>query len=366
MPEPIINVPTAYRELIRGAARRHGVPENILALIMQAESGWNSRAVGDRGTSFGLAQIHLPAHPGITREAAFNPAFAIDWTARRLGGAYRRYNGNEAATILYHNAPAAAEYLARTGKFGPTQRLADNSQRYLGLVLRPAGGLRNLPYGGERGTMNLPTTSGMDAFAYIMPVQGARISSAFGDSRDGGHREHAGIDFAAGEGTPVRAAFSGTVTRVSSSARGYGNQVMVRGDDGFVHRYAHLSSSEVKVGQKVSTGEHIGKVGSTGTSTGPHLHFEMIRNGKMVDPQPYLAGTMSKMGYAEGEPALGMTREQLASAPTSDPIVSFLNAMDVIGSVQEQELAPEGIEARQAEETRAREQFAAGVRTGVE
>jgi len=98
---------------------------------------------------------------------------------------------------------------------------------------------------------------------------------------------HTGIDLAASSGTHVYAWKSGTVT-LSSWAGGYGKCILVKHSDGTTSRYAHLSGYNCSVGDKVAAGELIGYVGSTGNSTGPHLHFEVIINGSTVNPAPYL------------------------------------------------------------------------------
>lgn len=98
---------------------------------------------------------------------------------------------------------------------------------------------------------------------------------------------HTGIDLATSSGTHVYAWKSGTVT-LSSWAGGYGNCILIKHSDGTTSRYAHLSGYNCSVGDKVAAGELIGYVGSTGNSTGPHLHFEVIINGSTVNPAPYL------------------------------------------------------------------------------
>ncbi len=98
---------------------------------------------------------------------------------------------------------------------------------------------------------------------------------------------HTGLDFAAPSGTDVMAAASGTVVSVGYAGP-YGNQIIVDHGDGWQTTYNHLSNTRVSVGQKVSTGDHIGDVGSTGNSTGSHLHFEVTKNEKFVDPEGWL------------------------------------------------------------------------------
>ena len=110
------------------------------------------------------------------------------------------------------------------------------------------------------------------------------ISSPYG-MRNG--RMHTGTDFAAATGTPIYAWKSGTVTQASWNG-GYGNFIEIKHSDGTVSRYAHLSKYAISSGQEVHKGQVIGYVGSTGNSTGPHLHFELKINGNFVNPMNYL------------------------------------------------------------------------------
>ena len=117
-----------------------------------------------------------------------------------------------------------------------------------------------------------------------------RQSSTFGNRKDpftGRLAFHSGIDYAAPKGTKVLSAGAGTVTFVGQIS-GYGNVVEVTHMNGLVTRYGHLSAFLAKEGQKVSTGTPIARVGSTGRSTGPHLHFEVRRSDSAVDPTRYL------------------------------------------------------------------------------
>lgn len=132
-----------------------------------------------------------------------------------------------------------------------------------------------------------PSMIGAPQFA--MPVAG-RPSSGYGlrtDPVHGGSVNHPGFDLAASSGTEVAAAAGGTVIH-AGPAGSYGNLVTVRHDNGFETRYAHLSEVDVKVGDVVQAGAELGKVGTTGYSTGPHLHFEIRRDGAPIDPAPFL------------------------------------------------------------------------------
>jgi murein DD-endopeptidase MepM/ murein hydrolase activator NlpD len=119
---------------------------------------------------------------------------------------------------------------------------------------------------------------------YIWPVKG-RLVSRFGMR---GGRRHTGIDIAAPAGTPVRAARAGEVSYAGSGYRGYGNLVILDHGDGFRTYYAHNRKILVKRGEKVRRGQTIAKVGSTGRSSGPHLHFEIREGSRVLDPLPRL------------------------------------------------------------------------------
>jgi murein DD-endopeptidase MepM/ murein hydrolase activator NlpD len=102
---------------------------------------------------------------------------------------------------------------------------------------------------------------------------------------------HEGIDIGAPQGSPVLAVATGTVEFAGWTEGGYGNLIEIRHADGSLTRYAHLSRILIQVGAAVTQGQAIGEVGSTGRSTGPHLHFELRLAGKgAVDPLGYLPG----------------------------------------------------------------------------
>jgi murein DD-endopeptidase MepM/ murein hydrolase activator NlpD len=123
-----------------------------------------------------------------------------------------------------------------------------------------------------------------------LPVQ-APVSSHFGMRKDPFTRQarfHKGLDLAAPEGMRVVSALAGTVLSVGYE-RGYGNTVLVQHEGGVQTRYGHLGTIKVKAGDIISSEAELGTVGSTGRSTGPHLHFEVIRMGTPVDPLAQLA-----------------------------------------------------------------------------
>lgn len=127
------------------------------------------------------------------------------------------------------------------------------------------------------------------------PVPGKSVSSSFGVRRDPIIRRpamHAGIDFRAPTGTAIRSAGAGTIMKAGWNG-GYGRMVEIDHGNGLTTRYAHMSRIKVSEGQKVETGDIVGEVGNSGRSTGPHLHYEVRRNGNALDPLRFLkAGKM--------------------------------------------------------------------------
>ena len=178
------------------------------------------------------------------------------------------------------------------GAAAPTPPAAIDAASPLGSHLPPSpgripgstyGGLAT-PVSGELG----PSLDGLPRMA--MPVIG-RPSSGYGPRinpvTQAPQGLHAGLDLAAPAGTPVRAAAGGTVTHAGPSGT-YGNLVTIRHADGVETRYAHLSAVTVTTGTHIEPGQELGNVGSTGASTGPHLHFEVRQAGKPLDPAALL------------------------------------------------------------------------------
>jgi Peptidase family M23 len=122
------------------------------------------------------------------------------------------------------------------------------------------------------------------------PVASGFISSYFGEREDpfsGEEAYHKGVDFAGTAGANVMAVAAGVVTWAGNRT-GYGNLVEINHGDGYVTRYAHCQRTLVSVGQTVKRGDSIALMGSTGRSTGPHVHFEVVRNGRQVDPLTFV------------------------------------------------------------------------------
>lgn len=130
--------------------------------------------------------------------------------------------------------------------------------------------------------------------AMLWPVSGT-VTSGFGERRNpmgAGDDFHPGLDIAADSGTPIAAAAAGRVIAAGPGG-GYGNLIVVDNGNGVTTRYGHCSQIFARVGESVAAGQTIGAVGSTGHSTGPHLHFEVRVGDKPVDPQPFLGANRS-------------------------------------------------------------------------
>jgi murein DD-endopeptidase MepM/ murein hydrolase activator NlpD len=137
----------------------------------------------------------------------------------------------------------------------------------------------------------------------IQPVTNkelTRLASGFGRRVDPIYkvrRMHYGVDFSAPRGTPIYATGDGEVNTVKTNYGGYGKEILIDHGYGYVTRYAHLSEFNVRPGQKVKRGECIGYVGSTGKSTAPHLHYEVIKDKKKVNPVHYFYNDLNENEY---------------------------------------------------------------------
>jgi len=148
----------------------------------------------------------------------------------------------------------------------------------------------------------------LESIPSIKPVRkdklkrGITLLSGFGMRMHPIHKirkMHTGLDFTCSVGTPVRASGKGVIKRVENRRTGYGKNIIIDHGYGYETRYAHLSKIHVKTGQTVEKGEAIGEVGNTGTSTAPHLHYEVIFNGKPVDPINFCLDGLTPSEYAE-------------------------------------------------------------------
>ncbi len=193
--------------------------------------------------------------------------------------------------------------------------LTDSQRAYLWQAAKGDDKTKNNPWGSATVTKY---QKGEDEA--INPVEGGVIPDGGGFGwrtapTEGASSNHKAIDIAAAAGTPVKAVMSGTVTAVATGYNGgYGNTVEITHPNGLVTKYHHMldgSVDGVSVGQEVSAGTQIGQVGSTGISTGPHLDFQVVKDGNYVDPRNYIPG------YGEGTSETISAAQATASSSSS-------------------------------------------------
>lgn len=226
-------------------------------------------------------------------------AEAKEQTASGLQNEIRQLESQRAQIIAVYEAKRARERAARNVPRYRRQRVAREVTRTK--YVRSAGGelkpveVKEIVYQ----DVMVPDTSGSelgesfetdhDGHGWSTPARG-RLSSRYGMRHHpilNRRKLHTGDDIAAPHGSPIKAAKSGRVL-YSGWKRGYGNTVIIDHGGGVTTLYGHASKLGVQAGQPVKSGEYIGNVGSTGYSTGPHLHFEVRKNGRPVNPRPYL------------------------------------------------------------------------------
>lgn len=152
-----------------------------------------------------------------------------------------------------------------------------------------------LPYG-EADLQRIPPSAQYEKLESLgdvffdWPVDEARLTRGFIPERRKRKRPHLGIDLAGPRGTPIFSAQAGTVIYAGKAFRGYGKMILVENRNGWASLYAHLNKINIREGDAVTKGQKIAEMGNTGRSTGNHLHFEIRRDRRPVDPMAYLPG----------------------------------------------------------------------------
>jgi len=217
---------------------------------------------------------------GLTRYA--------DWRSQKAADALKKLGLNPDAMLRQSDRAAMG---------GPLEKLATDSDgtidprfERLGLSIARMAALEN----------------GLSRVPQVEPASLKTVSSGFGFRRDpftGGGAMHKGLDFRGPTGTPIYAAAKGKVSFVGRKG-GYGLTVEINHGNGLMTRYAHMSRFDTKLGETVEPGEMIGGIGSTGRSTGPHLHFEVRIHNKAVNPRTFLETTPNVLEEIRRAPKL--------------------------------------------------------------
>ena len=275
------------------------LPEDMVADINGSDADTVSDSSTESADLISMIRDVFPQAEGVARMEARQLAFVERLTRYADARAARA----ERAMAQLGVDPRAVMNANATAMGGPLERLASDHDgsldprfERLGLSLARMTAL-------EQGLNQIPQ---------VMPADLNSISSGFGARSDpfsGRAAMHNGLDFRAPHGSPIFAAADGQVTFVGWKS-GYGKTVEITHGNGMVTRYAHMSAFSAAVGRAVSAGDRIGAIGSTGRSTGPHLHFEVRVNGQPVNPRPFLerAPDVLQQVRAEVSPAGSQSR----------------------------------------------------------
>lgn len=223
---------------------------------------------------------------------------ALGWRGRPALGSRVMRPGNRGWDV------AALQFLLQRAGHGPgradgvygplTKGAVQRAQRAAGIAVDGLAGPATI------GSLRSGSAPSAGPGRFVRPVAGP-IGDAFGAPRSGGRR-HQGLDFPVPYGTRVGAAARGTTIYAAYNNGGYGNLVVIQHPVGYTTWYAHLSTITSWVGEQVVAGTRVGYVGSTGYSTGPHLHFEVRRYDTPIDPAPLLSSTATPFRAAPANP----------------------------------------------------------------
>lgn len=257
--QPLEGIPAHLMTHFKAAEEQYGISWSVLASIAFTESSFRPGVIGPPNYTGELARGMMQFLPST-------------WKTYGIDG-----DGDGKADILnpIDSIYSAANYLAANkgaSNIKDALFLYNHSNEYVNKILAIAEGYRVQDVWKNKGSgFPLPTTS-------------PRYTGKFGDPRDG--RSHAGVDIACDYGTPLLAVVEGTIRHSTSHAGGF--ELWIDGQDGVSYFYCHLSQYVAQSGQRVSVGQTVGRAGSTGVSSGPHLHFGIMIKGKWIDPMPFL------------------------------------------------------------------------------
>lgn len=265
-----------YSSQINSSASKYGVDPNLIAAIIKQESNFNSSAVSSSGAR-GLMQLMPSTAKGLGVKDSFDPTQNIDGGTKYIAEQIKAFGGDIKKALYAYNAGAGnvSKILASSDKYWKEPK------NYANKVLA------NLASG--TGTSKISGWNG-------------NVTSGYGMRNDpftGKQKMHSGVDIAGKKGDRLDSNVSGKVSfagKGTGSMSGFGNYVAIETADGLKHFYAHLDKVIAKVGDTVAVGSQIGNIGSTGSSTGSHLHYQVNKNGKAIDPSGYLNNAKNTEG----------------------------------------------------------------------
>ena len=275
-------------------------PAQVAAMqsALQALRLYDGYVDGIQGPLTRRAIVALQRRRGLAVDGVFGPQTrrALGWRGRPGLGSRPMRAGNrgwDVAALQYLLQRAGNGAGRADGIFGPlTEAAVRRAQEGAGIGVDGIAGAETLRAlrGGSSGDGGEVGSAPSGPVRFLRPVAGP-MGDGFGVDR--GDHLHSGIDFPVPAGTPVGAAGVGTVIFAGYNTGGYGNLVVIQHRLGYTSWYAHLSSVLALDGQVVDGGTRIGLVGSTGYSTGPHLHFEVRRYDTPINPAPLLLSTVA-------------------------------------------------------------------------
>jgi murein DD-endopeptidase MepM/ murein hydrolase activator NlpD len=225
---------------------------------IQAESSFKPGAIGDNGTSGGLFQHHAERFESMKKEVGSD--WQKDWKGQ-IDFALKEKEGKEYTSKQYKSTEESTRAFTK-GFEKPKDAEAQAQKR-----------VQNIP-NIERVISGQPI------------IKQSKIFGKFGEHR--GDHMHGGVDIKGRTGDAVVSTEQGVVTNVGNEPSGYGTYIEIDHGNNIRTRYAHLSKTDIKAGDTVTKGQKIGEVGSTGHSTGPHLHYEVLQNNVKVDPNSFM------------------------------------------------------------------------------